>query len=444
MDKRNITIIGACAVVIVLILAAVFILNDRDGGTDEDRTAKAAELLENGEFQEFYNNSDPVLQTAVGSVEGLEAMWDEYTYGIGDFVQVDRTESFRSGANTITYAYCQHTEWGLLLTITFGYDGRYVGLFFGYYEPEGADPLPEGLTETDVTVDAGTGYPLPGTLTSSDSSDHGVAAVIVHGSGPNDRDGTVGANKPYRDIARGLAEKGIDVLTYDKRTDVYAQISQDPARYTVEDEVVDDAVAAVRMLNGMGYGKVFIIGHSLGGMLAPYIAQQCGDMCDGFVSLAGSPRTITDILADQLWAQYSQLPDAEAYRAYIDGELAKAESLASMTDDERASTTVFGQSGYYIWSLNSIDEVPIAESLDIPMLFLQGSADYQVYADVDFRMWKDALSSDPDAGFVLYDGLNHLFIASEGPYAGTSLEYSLRSHVSQQVIEEITGFLSGN
>lgn len=441
LDKRNITIIGACAVVIVLILVAAFVLNDRDGGTDDDRTMKAAELLENGRFQEFYDDSDPVLQTAVGGAEGLEAMWDGYTYGIGDFVQVERTESFESGTNTITYAYCQHTEWGLLLTITFGYDGKYVGLFFGYYEPEDADPLPEGLTETDVTVDAGTGYPLPGTLTSSDSSDHEVAAVIVHGSGPNDRDGTVGANKPYRDIARGLAEKGIDVLTYDKRTDVYTQISQDPARYTVEDEVVDDAVAAVRMLNGMGYGKVFIIGHSLGGMLAPYIAQQCGDMCDGLVSLAGSPRTITDILADQLWAQYSQLPDAEAYRAYIDGELEKADSLAAMTDDERASTTVFGQSGYYIWSLDSIDEVPIAESLDIPMLFLQGSADFQVYADVDFAAWEDALSDDPDAEFVLYDGLNHLFIESEGPYAGTTSEYNGHGSVDSGVVDDIAGFI---
>ena len=116
--------------------------------------------------------------------------------------------------NTIAHAYCRHTDWGLLLTITFGYDGRYVGLFFGYYEPDGSDPLPDGLIETDVTVDAGTGHPLPGTLVSSVSSDREVAAVIVHGSGPNDRDGTIGANKPYRDLARGLAEKGIDVLIY--------------------------------------------------------------------------------------------------------------------------------------------------------------------------------------------------------------------------------------
>ncbi|MDZ7606573.1 MAG: hypothetical protein U5K79_13515 [Cyclobacteriaceae bacterium] len=45
--------------------------------------------------------------------------------------------------------------------------------------------------------------------------------LFVHGSGPNDRDETIGPNKPFRDIAYGLAEKGIASLRYDKRTFVY-------------------------------------------------------------------------------------------------------------------------------------------------------------------------------------------------------------------------------
>ena len=171
--------------------------------------------------------------------------------------------------------------------------------------------------------------------------------------------------------------------------------------------------------------------------------DRCDGLCDGFVSLAGSPRDLTDILADQLWAQYSQLSDADVYRQYIDSQLAVADSLAGMTDEQRASVTVFDQSGYYIWSLDSIDEVAIAEGLDVPMLFLQGGADFQVYADVDYAMWEEALGDDPDAGFILYDGLGHPFIASEGPYAGTSLEYNQRGHVDGQVIEDIAGFILG-
>ena len=154
--------------------------------------------------------------------------------------------------------------------------------------------------------------------------------------------------------------------------------------------------------------------------------------------------TITDILADQIWAQCRDLPDAERYRAYIKGELAKADALADMTDVERATTMVFGQSGYYIWSINSIDSVSIAGSLSVPMLFLQGSTDIQVLADVDYVRWIGALSDDPAAEFALYDGLNHLFMESDGPYMGTALEYSKRGHVDQAVIDDMAEFIMGS
>lgn len=114
-----------------------------------------------------------------------------------------------------------------------------------------------------------------------------------------------------------------------------------------------------------------------------------------------------------------------------------------MTDEERLGTTVFGQSGYYVWSFDSIDSAAIARTLDVPMLFLQGSTDFQAYADVDFAAWQDSLSDDPDAGFVLYDGLNHLFIESEGPRIGTPAEYYNHGHVEQKVIDDIAGFILG-
>lgn len=447
MKTRNLVIIALVAIVVIAALAAThFLFNDgeNDGPDADDRASVAVGLLEDGEFEAFYDSCDPVLQASLRSAAGLEAVWTQYTYGIGDFETIEESEAFTSDANTVTQTYCRHSEWGLLLTVTFANDDSIVGLFLGYYEPEGADPIPEGLVETDTVVDAGTGYPLPGTLTSSADSGHGVAAVIVHGSGPNDRDGTITVNKPYRDIARGLASYGIDILTYDKRTYVYGSgFCDDPAYATIDDETADDAVAAIAMLKGMGYERVYLIGHSMGGMLAPYIVDRCDGLCDGFVSLAGSPRDLTDILADQLWAQYSQLPDADVYRQYIDSQLAVADSLVDMTDEQRASVTVFDQSGYYIWSLDSIDEMAIAESLDVPMLFLQGGADFQVYADVDYAMWEEALGDDSDAEFILYDGLGHPFITSGGPYAGTSLEYNQRGHVDGQVIEDIAGFILG-
>ena len=89
-------------------------------------------------------------------------------------------------------------------------------------------------------------HELPGTLTIPDGSGPFPAAVLVHGSGPNDRDETVGANHVFKDIAEGLSSRGIVVLRYDKRT--YAYRSVVPRNIGIDDEVIQDAVAAVKLL----------------------------------------------------------------------------------------------------------------------------------------------------------------------------------------------------
>ena len=76
--------------------------------------------------------------------------------------------------------------------------------------------------EKDVVVGTGE-WQLPGTLTLPKGNGPFAAVVLVHGSGPNDRDETIGPNKPFKDLAWGLASQGIAVLRYDKRTKVYAE-----------------------------------------------------------------------------------------------------------------------------------------------------------------------------------------------------------------------------
>ncbi len=60
--------------------------------------------------------------------------------------------------------------------------------------------------------------PLPATLTLPSGEGHFPAVLLVAGSGPNDRDETIGPNKPFRDLAQGLAAADIASLRYDKRT----------------------------------------------------------------------------------------------------------------------------------------------------------------------------------------------------------------------------------
>src|SRR5262245_59059744 len=127
--------------------------------------------------------------------------------------------------------------------------------------------LPPGLTEREVTVPGP--VPLPGTLTLPAGKGPFPALIIVNGSGAGDRDLTMGPQpplsliKPYRDLAWGLAQQGVAVLRYDKRTRV-APMWYMGKTFTVWDETVQDALAALTLLRQqpeVNAARTYLIGH---------------------------------------------------------------------------------------------------------------------------------------------------------------------------------------
>ena len=127
--------------------------------------------------------------------------------------------------------------------------------------------------------------------------------MLVHGSGPNDRDETILANKPFRDLAWGLASKGIAVLRYEKRTKEHsAKLMADGiVNFTVKEETTDDALSAaaqLRVTDGIDPKRIFVLGHSLGGTLAPRIGQADPHLA-GLIILAGATRPLEDLMVEQ-------------------------------------------------------------------------------------------------------------------------------------------------
>jgi dienelactone hydrolase len=321
--------------------------------------------------------------------------------------------------------------------------GRLSGLWFDRPEITAAYEPPDyvkkdAFREEKVTVSAGQ-FPLPGTLTIPVEQGPHPGVVLVHGSGPHDEDETVGAQRPFRDLAWGLASRGIAVLRYEKRTHAHPS-ARKADEWTLADETIDDALAAAELLRQrpeIAAKRVYVAGHSLGGLAAPYIAQRDGKLA-GIIILAGAARSVLDMLEDQY-----------VYLAKLDGTISPEEQqqidkLKQITAAIRAGRLQdvpadAGLPARGLAELHKLNPPQAAAGLSVPILVIQGGRDYQA-TRADFTLWQKALGGRKDVSFRLFDDLNHLFCAGQGP-SGPA-EYQRPGHVDGRVIETIAQWIS--
>lgn len=301
-----------------------------------------------------------------------------------------------------------------------------------------------GLMEEAVSI----GEPaLPGTLTLPEGSSSPLPAVVLlHGSGPNDRDETVGQTKMFRDLAQGLAEQGAAVLRFDKRTLVYNTYTKDDLKtFTVDQESIRDAVAAAELLRSdPRIGQVFLIGHSLGAMIAPRIAEEYPGLFDGIILLSGTPKTLGDIVLSQNQAIVDALPALTKAIGTIQlqGLRMNWKDLLNSTGEEAKNKTVFGEPGYYFWEMAQYDTGEILETLELPVLVINGGRDFQVVDADGIDAW-NALNLPENVQVIYHPELNHLLMNPDAPEdaRGTVAEYDTPCRVSQEIVAEIAEFI---
>jgi len=325
------------------------------------------------------------------------------------------------------------------MRIVFDAEERIAGLFFVAH----SDPPPaeeSTVRETEVIIGAPE-TALPGVLTLPDGDGPFPGVILVHGSGPNDRDETIGPNKPFRDLAWGLADRGVASLRYDKRSFVRpGDLAAVGDRLTVKEEVIDDALAGLALLRSRSdIDAVFIVGHSLGGTLAPRIAG-FEPRPAGAVVLAGMTLPLPEKMLEQT-----------EYIVSLDGVVTPAEQQRvaeieeAVTAIRKALSDESTTGGYYLGAplayyqdLENYDAPAHLATLELPCLVLQGARDYQVTLE-DFARWRDALAGSTKACLRVYDDLDHLFRPGSGP-SGPS-DYDVYGAVDPAVIDCIARWI---
>ena len=297
----------------------------------------------------------------------------------------------------------------------------------------------DAFQEIEVKVGEGE-WALPATLSLPKGDGPFPAVVLVHGSGPHDRDETIGPNRPFRDLAWGLASRGIAVLRYEKRTKEHGTKLAKKKDITVKEETIDDALAAVKLLRKtprIDPKKVFVLGHSLGAMLAPRIGELDSAIA-GLILLAGPTRPLEDLILEQFsyLASLNEVPlrSLEAIKAQV-----RRAKDPKLSPDTPAADLPLGLAGCPI-GFRYGKPIPLKAVAKIkqPMLILQGERDYQVTM-TDFAGWKKALAGRKNAELKSYPKLNHLFV--EGTGKSKPSEYQKEGHVAKEVIEDIAGWV---
>jgi len=413
------------------------------------------EMAQAGRFAEIRDRFAPQLRALV-SAEALQSAWTAALGRHGPVAAVGEPTSEPAGAVGVVVKIPVRFERGELTVVVSVSDADWLtGIQLApasaaqpaapWAPPSYADPA--RFDEQDVTVGAGP-LAVPGALSLPRHPSQPVpvpAVVLLGGSGPTDRDETIGRNKPLKDLAWGLASRGVAVLRFDKVTHAHpGQVAGLPD-FTVADEYLQHAIAAVGLLRqhpAVDAERIFVLGHSLGGTVAPRVAAAEPSVA-GLIILAGGTQPLH-------WAAVRQI----RYLASLDpGTAAAAEPAveaisrqARMVDSPGlspstpASELPFGVPAPYWLDLRGYDPVAVAAALGKPMLVLQGGRDYQATVADDLAGWKTGLTHRPDVTIRVYDADNHLFFPGTGPSAPA--EYELAQHLDPAVVTDIATWLT--
>ena len=402
------------------------------------------EMVRTGRFEQLEGRFAPALRAVVSS-ETVRVAWVAQLHRTGDVRDIGRPIGEPTGTGLVRVTVPVTCEQGGL-TVVMSIDD--AGLLNGLRlaPASAATWTPPGyattarFTEHDVTVGSGP-LAVGGTVSLPRGRHERPAVVLLSGGGPFDRDATSGANKPFKDLAWGLASRGVAVLRFDKVTRTHPQVLA--PGFTMTDEYRPAARAAVRLLRQqktVDPERVFVLGHSMGGKVAPRVATGETSIA-GLVVMAGDaqPMQRAAVRVVRYLAALDPDPASAAAVETITRQAALVDS-ADLTASTPAAELPFGLPASYWLDQRAYDPVSTAAALDLPLLVLQGGRDYQVTVEDDLSRWRAGLAHRGDVTIQVHERDNHLFFPGTG--ASTPAEYEPPQHVDPDVVAAVAKWIT--
>jgi uncharacterized protein len=298
---------------------------------------------------------------------------------------------------------------------------------------------PYGYIVEDVTYEnqQAEGVTLAGTLTLPEGDGPFPAAILISGSGPQDRNESVFGHQPFLVLADHLTKEGIAVLRYDDRG--VAHSTGDYSNANSADFATDAnaAFAYLRSRDDINHHAIGFVGHSEGGLIAPIAVQenknQSRDNVAYIVMLSGPGTSSQQIARSQnRLIALSQGTSEEdiAKSEKINSQITRAVAESTSTDDAKAKMReiltpqaiealginesqveliIAQNSSPWIRYFLGYDPANFLPQITIPILALNGELDLQVPAKENLTGLRVLLKDHPDATITELPGLNHMF-----------------------------------
>lgn len=376
----------------------------------------------------------------------LQKQFEQLVKFNGEMVMRDKVVKTFYVPDDIVYRFVWFGEQGYRLWFKLD-DGKIAGLRLmkeavtnDYTLPEYADM--SKFKTKHVLIQSGN-YGLPGEISIPENVDDYPVVIIIHGSGPNDRDAGMFGNRPYRDIAYGLASNGIACLRYDKSSWLFPVYLSNNEKFTAWEETGRDVCSVVAYLNDIekiSSERVFLMGHSFGGNQLPRILDSI-EVAGGLM-VAGNARPLQTLLYEQMEFLYGKdgIDDADKRRlATLQEQIDRLEDLRNVDPAEFEGLLPFGLSPYYWKDIIVYDPVETIMSISEPVMLIQGEGDYQVSMK-DYKLFRKALKKRKlDYLAISYPKVNHLLFENEGE--PSSKEYERSEHVEATIIHDMVNWI---